>query len=164
MHHYGLTGAEPYICPVKSQAIQVSQVAVPDVHAGDIETATIYHFYPELVDVEKARSLPPTQLGDDKIIAWLLGGVAVDFLVGRWTRPHEDIDLNTFAEFRVDLTCELHQIDYHTSDSGWLTHWYQQGSNRFIELVFLEHDLRLFETLIAPAQLNQLRIMAKRKP
>jgi hypothetical protein len=25
---------------------------------------------------------------------WLFGGVAVDFLVGRWTRPHGDIDLN----------------------------------------------------------------------
>ncbi len=74
LHHYGLTGAEPYICPVKPQAIQVSQAATPDVHAGDIETATMNHFYPELVDAEKARSLPPTQLGEDKIMNWLLGG------------------------------------------------------------------------------------------
>ena len=28
---------------------------------------------------------------------WLFGGVAVDFLVGRWTRPHGDIDLNADA-------------------------------------------------------------------
>jgi creatinine amidohydrolase len=78
LHHYGLTGAEPYICPVKPQAIQVSQAATPDVHAGDIETATIHYFYPELVDIEKARSLPPTQLGDDKIMSWLLGGQTAD--------------------------------------------------------------------------------------
>jgi hypothetical protein len=71
---------------------------------------------------------------------WLFGGVGVDFLVGRWTRPHGDIDLNTLAEFRADLTCELRQLGYHSSDSGWLTHWYQQGSDRFIELVFLERD------------------------
>lgn len=74
LHHYGLTGLEPYICPVKPQAIQISHAATPDVHAGDIETATIHHFYPELVDVERARSLPPTQLSDDKIMSWLFGG------------------------------------------------------------------------------------------
>lgn len=71
---------------------------------------------------------------------WLFGGVAVDFLMRRWTRPHGDIDLNTFAEFRADLTHELHQLGYRTTRSGWLTHWYQQDSNRFIELVFLERD------------------------
>ncbi|HSV86694.1 MAG TPA: hypothetical protein VLH85_08960 [Levilinea sp.] len=71
---------------------------------------------------------------------WLSGGVVMDLLVGRWTRPHGDIDLNTFAEFRADLTHELHQPGYHTSDSGWLTHWYQQSSDCFIELVFLERD------------------------
>lgn len=71
---------------------------------------------------------------------WLFGGVAVDFMVGRWTRPHSDIDLNSFAEYRAGLTRELHQIGYRTDDSGWLTHWYQQGSDRFIEIVFLERD------------------------
>lgn len=72
---------------------------------------------------------------------WLFGGVAVDFLAGRWTRPHGDIDLNTFTEFRDDLTRELHQIGYHTSDSGWLTHWNQDGNNRYLEIVFLERSL-----------------------
>jgi creatinine amidohydrolase len=45
-----------------------------DVHGGDIETATIYHFYPELVDTEKAKSLPPVMLGDDQIMTWIFGG------------------------------------------------------------------------------------------
>jgi creatinine amidohydrolase len=74
MHHYGLTGAEPYICPVQPQAISVSQATAPDVHAGDIETATMHQFYPDLVDAQKARELPPTQLGDDQIMSWLWGG------------------------------------------------------------------------------------------
>jgi hypothetical protein len=69
---------------------------------------------------------------------WLFGGVAVDFLVGRWTRPHSDIDLNTYAESRDVLTDQLSRIDYRTSDTGWLTHWRQDGTGRCIEVVFLD--------------------------
>ncbi|HEY4249459.1 MAG TPA: hypothetical protein VGM64_21735 [Lacunisphaera sp.] len=69
---------------------------------------------------------------------WLFGGVAVDFLVGRWTRPHSDVDLNTFAESRIALTEQLSRIGYRTSDTGWLTHWWQDGTGRGIELVFLD--------------------------
>jgi hypothetical protein len=68
---------------------------------------------------------------------WLFGGVAVDFLVGRWTRPHSDIDLNTYAESRNALTEQLNRIGYHTSDTGWLTHWQQAATGRRIEIVFL---------------------------
>ena len=76
IQHYGLTGDEPYLCPVEAQTASVSGSAVPDVHAGDIETATMRHFYPTLADAEKARSLPPVQLGEDQIWPWLLGGQA----------------------------------------------------------------------------------------
>lgn len=74
MHHYGLNGEEPYICPIKPQTISVSTSKYPDVHGGDIETAAMYKFYPHLTDVEKAKSLPPVALGDDKIMTWLYGG------------------------------------------------------------------------------------------
>lgn len=74
MHHYGLNGEEPYICPVKPQTISISTSKYPDVHGGDIETAVMYEYYPRLTDVEKAKSLPPVALGDDKIWTWLLGG------------------------------------------------------------------------------------------
>lgn len=74
MQHYGLNGEEPYICPIKPQTISVSASKYPDVHAGDIETATMHEFYPSLTDVEKAKALPPIALGDDKIWTWLLGG------------------------------------------------------------------------------------------
>jgi len=69
---------------------------------------------------------------------WLFGGVAVDFLAGQWTRPHGDIDLNTFEDYHAAITQELHKIGYRTSDSGWLTNWYQDNSGRRLEIVFLE--------------------------
>jgi len=74
LHHYGLNGSEPYICPIKPQTVQVSTSKYPDVHAGDIETATIHHFHPDLADTQKAKSLPPVALGDDQIMTWLFGG------------------------------------------------------------------------------------------
>lgn len=71
---------------------------------------------------------------------WLSGGVAVDFLVGRWTRPHGDIDLCTFEQYRPALAQELPRLGYHTNETGWLTQWYQQGSGRRLEIIFLEWD------------------------
>lgn len=72
--HFGLELDEPCLCPIKPQTITVSKSEVPDVHGGDIETAMIYEFYPDLVDVEKAKSLPPVALGEEKDGAWLFGG------------------------------------------------------------------------------------------
>ncbi|HYP17751.1 MAG TPA: hypothetical protein VEQ65_11120 [Opitutus sp.] len=69
---------------------------------------------------------------------WLFGGVAVDFLVGRWTRPHGDIDLNTYSETRDVLATELQRIGYATSDQGWLTHWGNERTGERLEIVFLE--------------------------
>ena len=69
---------------------------------------------------------------------WLSGGVAVDFLVGRWTRPHGDIDFNTLANLRDDLTQELGRIGYTTSDPGWLTQWFQDPRGQRLEIAFLE--------------------------
>ena len=74
LHHYGLKGDEPYICPVKQQTIRVSASSYADVHAGDIETATMSQFYPQLTGTENAKSLPPVGLDDEKIWTWLLGG------------------------------------------------------------------------------------------
>ena len=74
--HYGLKGDEPYISPLKAQKISVSQAPVPDFHGGDVETATISAYYPQLVDAGKAKSLPDVPLGDDQGAAWLFGGHA----------------------------------------------------------------------------------------
>jgi hypothetical protein len=69
---------------------------------------------------------------------WLFGGVAVDFLVGRWTRPHSDIDLNTYADSRERLTEELEAIGFRSADKGWLTHWRRDDKPWRLELAFLE--------------------------
>ncbi len=72
--HFGFSGNEPFLCPIEPQSIVVSKAEVPDVHGGDIETATIHKYYPDFVDVEKARSLPPVALDNDKAGQWLFGG------------------------------------------------------------------------------------------
>jgi Aminoglycoside-2''-adenylyltransferase len=71
---------------------------------------------------------------------WLFGGVAVDFLVGRWTRPHGDIDLNALAVDRAVIEHDLARLGYASPDAGWLTHWHQTGSGRSVEIVFLEQE------------------------
>ncbi len=72
--HFGFSGNEPFLCPIEPQSIVVSKAEVPDVHGGDIETTTIHKYYPDFVDVEKARSLPPVALDNDKAGQWLFGG------------------------------------------------------------------------------------------
>jgi hypothetical protein len=49
---------------------------------------------------------------------WLFGGVAVDFLVGRWTRPHGDIDLVTLAEYRAEVARDLAELGYRSENAG----------------------------------------------
>lgn len=71
---------------------------------------------------------------------WLFGGVAVDFLVGRWTRPHGDIDLHALAEHRNALTAELERLGYFSEDHGWLTQWVHRDSGRRLEIAFLERN------------------------
>lgn len=68
---------------------------------------------------------------------WLLGGVAVDFLVEHWTRPHGDID-HTYVDSREWLTEELEAIGFRSADKGWLTHWQRAGRPWRLELAFLE--------------------------
>jgi hypothetical protein len=69
---------------------------------------------------------------------WLSGGVAVDFLVGRWTRPPGDIDLNAYTDFRDQLTEELNASGFRTADKGWDTHWALGDKQWRLEVVFLE--------------------------
>lgn len=63
----------PYFYEIKESQIRISTSEVPDVHAGDVETATINAFYPDLVDKEKAKSLPDVALGNN-FEAWMFGG------------------------------------------------------------------------------------------
>lgn len=69
----GFRKDEPYFYEIKESDIQISAAEVSDVHAGDIETAIIHAFYPNLVDTEIAKSLPDVALGDN-FEAWMFGG------------------------------------------------------------------------------------------
>ncbi|MFT4146161.1 MAG: creatininase family protein [Mobilitalea sp.] len=71
--HFGLSSKEPCFYVIEPQTIKVSTAAIPDIHGGDMETATINKFYPHLVDTEKAKSLPDVALGDN-FEAWMFGG------------------------------------------------------------------------------------------
>ncbi|MBE2215688.1 MAG: hypothetical protein IAE82_17580 [Opitutaceae bacterium] len=81
---------------------------------------------------------------------WLFGGVAVDFLAGRWTRPHGDIDLNALAGDRERIAADLRALGYDTEDTGWLTHWRQPHTGRAVEIVFLERDATGEAVLVIP--------------
>src|SRR5262245_55135300 len=87
------------------------------------------------IEILETLSLLNARLSDP---VWLFGGVAVDFLVGRWTRPHGDIDLNAYADSRERLTQELEAIGFRSADKGWLTHWQHDKRPWRLELVFLE--------------------------
>lgn len=101
IQHYGLDGDEPYVCPLAPQTMTASASPYPDVHAGDIETAAMHAFHPHLMDAEKARSLPPTRLGDDKIMSWLLGGhtqaLSPDGYLGA---PADYVSVDVLGHFR----------------------------------------------------------------
>ena len=71
---------------------------------------------------------------------WLSGGVAVDFLVGRWTRRHGDIDLIAFHDDRPLVTAALAEIGVELAKEGyWTTKWSFQGTHPAdIEVVFVK--------------------------
>ncbi|MGG3836921.1 hypothetical protein ABEV00_07800 [Paenibacillus thiaminolyticus] len=43
---------------------------------------------------------------------WLRGGWAIDFLLGKLTRPHEDLDLVTWVEYRESLERALIEAEF----------------------------------------------------
>jgi hypothetical protein len=76
---------------------------------------------------------------------WLAGGVAADFLVGRWTRDHDDIDLVGFEEDRSELAKELEELGFRkTDDRGWITRWTRLG--REVGEVSLAFERRVDDT------------------
>ncbi len=81
---------------------------------------------------------------------WLFGGVGVDFLVGRWTRPHGDIDICTYDDYRAKLTQELNSTGFHTQDTGWITHWACGGAAWRLEVVFFERAPEHSGILVIP--------------
>jgi Aminoglycoside-2''-adenylyltransferase len=83
---------------------------------------------------------------------WLSGGVAVDFLVGRWTRPHKDLDLVAFTPHRGQLERELGACGLAlVHDEGWTTHWRVAGRRGAdVEVVFVQPAWPQTGVLVVP--------------
>ena len=73
---------------------------------------------------------------------WLTGGVAVDFLIGRWTRPHKDVDLIALSTTRKFLRAELTTRNFLLAQDGaWTSRWSLPGDGAVepeVEIVFVE--------------------------
>lgn len=74
LHHYGLTGDEPFLCPVRPSDRCFGDTRTPDVHGGDQETALMHTFHPDCVDPVVAAKLEPVVLPESRIMEWLFGG------------------------------------------------------------------------------------------
>ena len=74
LHHYGLTGEEPFLCPVEPSSQPFGDMQAPDVHGGDMETAMMHTFYPGCADTGLAASLDPVVVPGERIMEWLFGG------------------------------------------------------------------------------------------
>jgi aminoglycoside-2''-adenylyltransferase len=73
---------------------------------------------------------------------WLVGGLAADFHIGRWTRDHGDIDLVGFEDDRDASHAELAELGFErTDDRGWITHWTRAGRDiGEVSLAFLRRS------------------------
>lgn len=107
---FGLSGSEQFISPIKPQTVKINNSVFPDVHAGDIETATMYRFFPKITDVEMAKSLPPVTLGDDKIMTWLFGGHTAELSPEGYLGAPADFE-------KVDVLTNLNDIALRITDT-----------------------------------------------
>jgi creatinine amidohydrolase len=74
----GLTGQEPIWVrwDFKPELERFRVTGALGVHADEYETAAIVRYFPEIVDYEALRDLPPTQLTMDDLAEWRKGGEA----------------------------------------------------------------------------------------
>ncbi len=89
--------------------------------------------------------------GDLAVPLWLSGGVAVDALVGRWTRSHHDVDLVALTPDREALTAGLAARGVTLADDAvWTTRWRRDGGSADLEIVFAVPAERHGGVLIVP--------------
>jgi creatinine amidohydrolase len=72
----GMTGEEPIWVrwDFKPELERFRVTGILGVHADEYETAAIVRYFPETVDYEALRDLPPTQLTLDDLAEWRKGG------------------------------------------------------------------------------------------
>ena len=105
---YGLTGEEPFLFVVDPAGSTVSTSSIPDVHGGDIETAVVHHYSPDLVDTECAKTLPSVPLAPDKGMEWLLGGHTKELSPqGYLGAPaeYEGVDVQAYLKDTAERIC-----------------------------------------------------------
>lgn len=72
VHRAKLTGKEPFIL-VRPMEFEKSS-GYMDIHAGAFETSLMLDQFPELVDLDKAKSLPSSRTTIEGLKIWLKGG------------------------------------------------------------------------------------------
>ncbi len=106
---FGLSGAEPFLYVVQPSTASIGASGVPDVHGGDIETAVVHGFYPELVDAKLAKTLPPVPLAQDKGMEWLFGGHIKELSPQGYLGAPADfdgVDVQAYLEDAAQRICE----------------------------------------------------------
>lgn len=83
---------------------------------------------------------------------WLTGGVAVDFLVGSWTRPHKDLDLAALSTDRALLEAAMRDRGLRlVNDGSWTTRWSLDDREvGEVEIVWVEPDRPNSGVLVIP--------------
>ena len=78
----GLTGAESVWVPWSPTPAldRFKLTGILGVHADEYETAGMVRYFPDLVDYDALRDLPPTRLDTDDLAAWRTGGEAAQRL------------------------------------------------------------------------------------
>ncbi len=73
LERYDLIGDESYILPIEPQTVEISKLKYADIHAGASETAKMYKYHSEMVDIYKAKKLPSTILDGNDLLKWIDG-------------------------------------------------------------------------------------------
>jgi len=93
---FGLSGQEPFLFVVNPSRRSAGS-GIPDVHAGDMETAILHAYVPGAVDEKRALSLLPVPLAPEMGMAWLMGGrirelSELGYLGDPAAFPHVDVE------------------------------------------------------------------------
>ena len=72
----GQTGREAHWVPWEAPALPYRTTGTLGVHADEFETAAIVRWFPDSVDFEALRGLPPTRLSPDDLAEWRTGDAA----------------------------------------------------------------------------------------
>jgi len=71
LQRFGVTGKEPFLLLHKSPSTDEEPQEFLDIHAGALETGLVAAYYPDLVNMELARTLKPTNLTGPDAGEWI---------------------------------------------------------------------------------------------